>query len=118
MKVPSGIEWYNILILGLAVVGIVVNLSCLVLLVKRRKCSMFYTLIKVKSHIIHTAWTVKSLDGAWSTRIRALDDLGLGYNSTIYGLDYYEPFITNNLQPPRLRYCLNNCSNSEKTVNK
>ena len=48
MKVPSGVEWYNILILGLALIGIVVNISCLVLLVKRRKCSMFYTLIKVK----------------------------------------------------------------------
>ena len=48
MKVPSGVEWYNILILGLALIGIVVNISCLVLiLVKRRKCSMFFTLIKV-----------------------------------------------------------------------
>jgi hypothetical protein len=78
MKVPSGVEWYNILILGLALIGIVVNISCLVLLVKRRKCSMFYTLIKVK--LIYLFLLIISLTNQENNKIICPGDIKLPRN--------------------------------------
>lgn len=47
MKVPSGLEWYNVIILVLAAIGVLVNIYCLIVLTKKNKCSMFYKNLKV-----------------------------------------------------------------------
>ena len=43
----NGEGWYNLIILGLAVLGVVVNIYSLVVLVRKRKCTMFYNCLKV-----------------------------------------------------------------------
>ena len=47
MKGPNGVEWYNVIIIILAVIGVFVNTCSLVVLIKKRKNSMFYKLLKV-----------------------------------------------------------------------
>ena len=47
MRLPEGIEWYNVIIIVLAGIGVVVNICSLVVLVRKRKHTMFYSLLKV-----------------------------------------------------------------------
>ena len=49
MKGPNGVEWYNVIIIILAVIGVFVNTCSLVVLIKKHKNSMFYKLLKVRS---------------------------------------------------------------------
>ena len=40
-------SWYNFIILGLACIGVIVNLCSFIVLARGGKCSMFYKLLKV-----------------------------------------------------------------------
>ena len=52
MKGLNGVEWYNVIIIILAVIGVFVNTCSLVVLIKKRKNSMFYKLLKVTMCIL------------------------------------------------------------------
>ena len=47
MRLPVGVEWYNVLIIVFAAVGVLINIFSLVVLVRKRKHTMFYKLLKV-----------------------------------------------------------------------
>ena len=57
MKGPNGVEWYNVIIIILAVIGVFVNTCSLVVLIKKRKNSMFYKLLKVNTMYPNKFWT-------------------------------------------------------------
>ena len=40
-------SWYDLIILGLAIIGVIVNVTSFVVLVRGRKNSMFFKLLKV-----------------------------------------------------------------------
>ena len=56
MKGPNGVEWYNVIIIILAVIGVFVNTCSLVVLIKKRKNSMFYKLLKVNTMYPDKFW--------------------------------------------------------------
>ena len=70
MKGPNGVEWYNVIIIILAVIGVFVNTCSLVVLIKKRKNSMFYKLLKVNTMYPDKFWL-----GFFYKKISKFDDM-------------------------------------------
>ena len=70
MKGPNGVEWYNVIIIILAVIGVFVNTCSLVVLIKKRKNSMFYKLLKVNTMYPDKFWL-----GFFLQKISKFDDM-------------------------------------------